>query len=77
VESTGENTEKNNHFPDKKCVCCLNTTSGIRNGSDDKSDSVGNETYAVANQTPKESSPENGYTASNEDVHISSSLDNR
>jgi hypothetical protein len=77
VESTDENTVKNNHFPDKKCVCCLNTTSGIRNGSDDKSDSVSNETYAVANQTPNESSPENGSTSSNKNVHIFSSLDNK
>jgi hypothetical protein len=73
VESTDEDTEQNN-FPDKKCVCCLNNTSGIRNGSDDDckkccdamqsgnntSDSVGNETYAAANQTAQDSSPENG-----------------
>jgi hypothetical protein len=77
VESTDENTEKNNHFPGKKCVSLLNITSGIRNGSDDKSDSVSNKIYAVANQTPEEGSPENGSSSSNEDVHISSSLDNK
>jgi hypothetical protein len=73
VESTDEDTEQNN-FPDKKCVCCLNNTLGIRNGSDDDcktccdamqsgnntSDSVGNETSAAANQTAQDSSPKNG-----------------
>jgi hypothetical protein len=90
VESTDESTEQNNNFPDKKCVWCLNNTSGIRNGSDDDckkccdamqtgnnaSDSVGNETYAAANQTDQDSSPENGSSSVKQDGHDCSSLDN-
>jgi hypothetical protein len=91
VESTDENAEKNNHFPDKKFVCCLNNTSGIRNGSEDNSkkccdsmqsgkntsDSVSNETYTAANHTAQDSSPKNGSTSANQDGHISSSLANK
>jgi hypothetical protein len=90
VESADENTEQNDHFPDKICVCCLNNTLGIRNGSDDDckkccdamqtgnnaSDSVGNETYAAANQIDQDSSLKNGFSSVKQDGHDCSSLDN-
>lgn len=31
IESTGDNTEKNNDFLDKKCVCCFNGTFNVGN----------------------------------------------
>jgi len=31
IESTGDNTEKNNDFLDKKCVCCFNSTFNVGN----------------------------------------------
>ena len=37
IESTDDNTEKNNGFLDKKCVCCFNSNLNVgnRNNSDD------------------------------------------